>query len=153
MVKYIAIAVLVLLVAVSWFMFYKAGDEQRSLAKQIDELYEAGDEEEQVPALRTRMGEIEGQRTFNGILLAFLSAGLIGIVFVTQLLPALAQKLTHAVYDSGEMVEQDAFHDARVFMARRGVGERHRIIPGGGGAGSAQPDALRGDRENPESAP
>ena len=48
------------------------------------------------------MHGIEGERTFNGILLAFLTAGLVGIVFVTQVLPILAQKMTHAVYDSGE---------------------------------------------------
>ena len=118
MFKYIAMSVLVLLVAGSWLMFYRAGDEQRSLAKQINELYEQGDDEEQVPALKVKMNSIEGQRTFNGILLAFLSAGLIGIVFVTQVLPAIAQKITHAVYDSNEQVEQDAFHDARVFMAQ-----------------------------------
>lgn len=99
-------------------MFYKAGDEQRSLAKQIDKLYEQGDEEEQVPALKVKMNGIEGQRTFNGILLAFLSAGLVGIVFVTQVLPAIAHKITHSVYDSGEQVEPDAFHQARVLMAQ-----------------------------------
>lgn len=118
MIKNICIAVLVLLVAGSWLMFYKAGDEQRSIAKQIDVLYEQGDSEEEVPALKVKMNSIEGQRTFNGILLAFLSAGLIGIVFVTQVLPAIAQKITHAVYDSNEQVEPDALHAARVLMAQ-----------------------------------
>lgn len=99
-------------------MFYKTGDEGRDIEKKIELLYERGDPEEQVPELKTKMHGIEGQRVFSGILLSFLSAGLVGIVFVTEVLPIFAQKLTHAVYDSGEEVEQDAFHDARVLMAQ-----------------------------------
>lgn len=99
-------------------MFYKTGDEGRDIEKKINLLYERGDPEEQVPELKTKMHGIEGQRVFSGILLSFLSAGLVGIVFVTEVLPIFAQKLTHAVYDSGEEVEQDAFHDARVLMAQ-----------------------------------
>lgn len=118
MIKYIGIALLLLLVAGSWLMFYKAGDEARDLQKQVDLLDSTGDPEEKAPALKVQMFSIEGQRTFSGILLTFLSAGLVGIVFVTQVLPILAQKMTHAVYDSGEEVEPDAFHDARVLMAQ-----------------------------------
>ena len=118
MIKYIGIGILFLLVAGSWFMFYKAGDEGRDIEKKIELLYERGDPEEQVPELKTKMHGIEGQRVFSGILLSFLSAGLVGIVFVTEVLPIFAQKITHAVYDSGEEVEQDAFHDARVLMAQ-----------------------------------
>lgn len=118
MVKYVTIAVLLLLLAGSWLVFYKAGDEARDIEKRIEQLTEQGDPEEKVPEMKSRMTGIEGERTFSGILLSFLSAGLIGIVFVTQVLPLIAQKLTHAVYDSGERVERDAFHDARVFMAQ-----------------------------------
>lgn len=99
-------------------MFYKSGDEARDLAKRVDVLVDLGDPEGEVPALKTEMQGIEGERTFTGILLAFLSAGLVGIVFVFEVLPLIAQKLTHAVYDSGEEVEQDAFHTARVLMAQ-----------------------------------
>lgn len=118
MVKFIGIAFLTLLVAGSWFMFYKAGDEARDIEKRINQLYENGDPEEQVPVLKVKMQSNEGQRTVSGLLLAFLSAGLVGIVFVTQVLPAFAHKITHAVYDSGERVEADPFHDARVLMAQ-----------------------------------
>lgn len=118
MIKYIGIGILFLLVAGSWFIFYKAGDEGRDIEKKIELLYERGDPEEQVPELKAEMHSIEGQRVFSGILLSFLSAGLVGIVFVTEVLPIFAQKLTHAVYDSGEEMEQDAFHDARVLMAQ-----------------------------------
>jgi len=116
--SFIGIVVLVGLVAGSWFLFYQAGDEMRDLQEQIEEARATDDPEELVPALRSELSGVEGARIFNGIILAFLSAGLVGIVFVTQLLPMLAQKLTHAVYDSGEEVEADPFHDARVLMAQ-----------------------------------
>lgn len=118
MIKYIGMAILVILVAGSWFKFYQSGEKARQLTEQIDEYYNIGDPEEEVPALKTELNSLEGERTFNGILLAFLSAGLVGIVFVSWLLPIFAHKLTHAVYDSGEEVETDPFHDARVLMAQ-----------------------------------
>jgi TolA-binding protein len=61
---------------------------------------------------------VQGQKTLSGILLAFLTAGLVGIIFVVDVLPALAHKFTHAVYDSAEMVEEDVMHDARAKMAQ-----------------------------------
>jgi tetratricopeptide (TPR) repeat protein len=118
MIKYIGIGVLLLLVAGSWIMFYKAGDEAKSLQKQAEVLHDEGDPDELLPDLKAKISGMEGQRTFSGILLAFLSAGLVGIVFAIEVLPILAQKLTHVVYDSGEVVEQDVFHDARVLMAQ-----------------------------------
>jgi tetratricopeptide (TPR) repeat protein len=116
--SFIGIVVLVALVAGSWFLFYQAGDEMRDLQEQIEKARATDDPDELVPALRSEFSGVEGARIFNGIILAFLSAGLVGIVFVTQLLPMFAQKLTHAVYDSGEEVEADPFHDARVLMAQ-----------------------------------
>ncbi len=118
MIKYIGMAILALLVAGSWYMFHKSGEDSRRLEDQVRELYAIGDPEEKAPELKAEIASAEGTRVFNGILLAFLSAGLVGIVFVVELLPIFAQKLTHAVYDSGEEVEQDAFHDARVLMAQ-----------------------------------
>lgn len=115
---YIGLALLTILVAGSWLLFYKAGDEMKALQAQIEEVQNMGDPEEEMPELRSKMTGIEGERIFKGILLAFLSAGLVGIVFVTQVLPIIAQKLTHAVYDSSEEVEPDAFHTARVLMAQ-----------------------------------
>ena len=116
--SFIGLAVLTILVAGSWFLFYQTGNDMRELQDQIEEARNIGDPEEEMPELRSKLSGVEGQRIFNGILLAFLSAGLVGIVFVTQLLPIFAHKLTHAVYDSGEEVEADPFHDARVLMAQ-----------------------------------
>lgn len=118
MLRYIYIGVLVIFVTGSWYLFNKSGDEGRDIDKRIYLLIDKGDPEELVPKLETQVQSIEGERLFYGLLLAFLSAGLVGIVFVTELLPLLAQKMTHAVYDSGEEIERDAFHDARVLMAQ-----------------------------------
>ncbi|MFK7851016.1 MAG: tetratricopeptide repeat protein [Akkermansiaceae bacterium] len=115
---YIGMAIVAILVAGSWLLFYQAGNEMREVQEQIAEAKDLGDPEENLPELNNRITSIEGQRIFNGILLAFLSAGLFGIVFVSVLLPMFAQRMTHAVYDSGEEVEADPFHDARVLMAQ-----------------------------------
>ena len=118
MVKYIGIAVLVLLVGGSWFKFYQSGVEMEELSEQIEVRLVEGAPDQELAAMRVDLGGLEAERVFNGILLVFLTAGLVGIVVVTQVIPVLADKMTHAVYDSGEQVEQDAFHGARVLMAQ-----------------------------------
>ena len=50
---------------------------------------------------------------------ALLLAGMyVGIMFVVYVLPAITDKATTAVLDSGEMVERDPLHDARAAYAR-----------------------------------
>jgi tetratricopeptide (TPR) repeat protein len=71
-----------------------------------------------VDAKHKASDELESRAVFTGILLAFLSAGYVGILFVAYILPALANKFTHAVYDSGELVEHDAMRDARSLIAQ-----------------------------------
>jgi tetratricopeptide (TPR) repeat protein len=118
MIKNISMAVLALLVAGSWFWFYQSGKEMRALEERISEQYAIGDPGEKIPGLKSELSSLEGPRVMGGIFLAFMSAGLVGIVFATQVLPLIAQKLTHAVYDSGEEAEKHPFHDARVLMAQ-----------------------------------
>jgi tetratricopeptide (TPR) repeat protein len=60
----------------------------------------------------------EGELVFNGMLMTFLTAGYLGVLFVVYLLPTIAHKFTHAVYDSGEMIESDPMHDARALVAQ-----------------------------------
>lgn len=112
------ILVLVALVGGSWFMYLKSGNEMTALDREIVALQEAGDPQNEIPELETERQSLEGEKTFNGILLTFLSAGLVGILFVVYLLPFFAQRVTHAVYDSAEMVERDVMHDARSLMAQ-----------------------------------
>jgi tetratricopeptide (TPR) repeat protein len=118
MLKYISIAVLALLVAVSWYKFNQSGVESEKLRVQAEKLSYEPETEEEALELEKKLNGMEGERIFTGILLTFLSAGLIGIVFVTQVLPMLAHRVTQAVYENNEQVEADPFHEARVLMAQ-----------------------------------
>jgi tetratricopeptide (TPR) repeat protein len=118
MIKNISMAVLALLVAGSWLWFYQSGKEMRTIEKRIAEQYAISDPGEKIPALKSELRSLEGPRVMGGIFLAFMSAGLVGIVFATQILPMIAQRLTNAVYDSSEEAEKHPFHDARVLMAQ-----------------------------------
>ena len=101
-----------------WVVFVKSGGEIKSKTAQVAALQELGDLDGQVPRLEGQIQTLTGQRIFNGILLAFLSAGFLGLVFVFEILPSFAQRLTHAIYDSAEMIEQDVMHDARSLLAQ-----------------------------------
>ena len=110
--------VLAVLVAGSWMMYSKTGKEMSRVDAQISQLEDTGTDEEQVAKLKTDLQSMEGEKTFNGILLTFLSAGLVGIFVVVHLLPFFAQRVTHAVFDRGEKVEKDVMHDARSLLAQ-----------------------------------
>lgn len=118
MLKYISIAVLTALIAVSWYQFSQAGAAEENLKAKIEELKYDPETEEEARELKKQLNGMHGERLFTGILLTFLSAGLLGIVFVTQVLPMLANKVSTAVYSNNEKVEADPFHDARVLMAQ-----------------------------------
>jgi tetratricopeptide (TPR) repeat protein len=109
--------ILALLVGGSWFMYSISGGKLQDIETRMEALEMKGELEE-LPKLKTDIQSLEGERTFNGILLAFLSAGLIGIVFVLEVLPIIAHRMTHAVYDSGEMVEDDPMREARSLVAQ-----------------------------------
>lgn len=102
-----------------WFMTKDDGKVAR-IQQEIAEIEDLGyqDQMERIPSMRDEIENIESSKTLTGILMAFLSAGLVGIVFVVDILPAIAHKFTHAVYDSGEEVEEDPMHDARALMAQ-----------------------------------
>lgn len=116
--KWILCIILVVLVGGSWALYAKKGTETQALKARIDQMESLGDSEEQIPKLRTDVATMEGERTMVGILLTFLSAGLFGIFFVVNVLPFFVQRMTHAVYDSGERVEKDALHSARSLTAQ-----------------------------------
>jgi tetratricopeptide (TPR) repeat protein len=118
MMKWITCLILAALVAGSWMMFTSTDDKLKELKREIIAHEDEGDPDSKVPDLQSELGSLEGQKTFNGILLTFLSAGLVGIVFVVYLLPFFAQRVTHAVYDSAEMVEKDVMHNARSLVAQ-----------------------------------
>ncbi len=117
MMKWLLLVVFAGLAAWSWTSYAKKGDSIESIKKQIEQLQELGDPEEEIPKLSSAAQGMEGEKVFNGILLTFLGAGVVGIAFVAILLPLFAQKITHSVYDSGELVEKDAMSSARSLLA------------------------------------
>lgn len=133
--KWLMYVLLVVLVGGSWLLYSKSGDELKQKQDLVQKYVNEGESEE-AAKVEGDIQTIEGQRTFNGILLAFLSAGLVGIVFVFQILPMLAHKVTHAVYDSGEMMEHDVMHDARSLLAQ---GEYHAAIDAFRAAAAKEP--------------
>ncbi len=118
MTKWIMYGLLTVLVAGSWMMYSNTGREMATLEQQIEMQEDNGDPDTKVPEMKTKLQSMEGEKTFNGILLTFLSAGLVGIFVVIHLLPFFAQRVTHAVYDSGEMVQHDVMREARSLMAQ-----------------------------------
>ena len=134
--KWVAKLVLVLLVGGAWWLFSNKGKEIEKLDREIVQLEETDINSEELPAMRSKLDTLKGERTFNGILLTFLSAGLVGIVFVFVVLPMMAHKVTHAIYDSAEMIERDVMHDARALVAQ---GEYHAAIEAFKEAAKAEP--------------
>jgi tetratricopeptide (TPR) repeat protein len=113
--------VLAIAIGAGWFWFMQTGeDEAEKIEAEIERIENEGsvEELETVPTLKENVESARGQKTLTGILLAFLTAGLVGVIFVVDLLPAIAHKFTPAVYDSAEMVEDDVMHDARAKMAQ-----------------------------------
>lgn len=134
--KWLMYLVLFALGVTCWVFFSKKGAEIRDIEQKIIQVENLGDPNEELPALKSKLGSLEGDRTLSGILLTFISAGIAGIIVVVYLLPFFAQRVTHAVYDSAEMIERDVMHDARVLVAQ---GEYHAAIEAFKEAAKAEP--------------
>jgi tetratricopeptide (TPR) repeat protein len=134
--KWAMCIVLVVLVGGSWLAFTNKGREMNKLQQEITKVEETGDPDGILPKMESDLRSMDGEKTFMGILLTFLSAGLVGILFVVYLLPFFAQRVTHSVYDSAEMVEKDLTHDARVLFAQ---GDYHGAIEAFKQAAKAEP--------------
>jgi len=110
--------ILALLCGACW-LWYGLGNRQISHKQElIEKIQTEGDLEGKVADLESELVGLEGQQTFKGILLTFLTAGFIGISFVVHVLPAIVHRFTHAVYDSGEMIDHDVMRDARALLAQ-----------------------------------
>ena len=124
--KWLVTLLLAALILGSWFFYQAAGnkvtakereiaEEQRKMSESEDVDY---DIEERIESLKGERERLAGDRTFSGILVTMLSAGMVGVLFVVFVLPAMAHKFTHAIYDSGEMVQSDPMHDAHSLLAQ-----------------------------------
>ncbi|MEI6654516.1 MAG: tetratricopeptide repeat protein [Verrucomicrobiota bacterium] len=122
--KWLPYLILAALVAGSFWFYQHAIDEQTRIKREISELRQQQIEDrdentaQQITKLKNEAESKASGRILSGILLTFMGAGLLGILFVTFILPALAHSFAHAVYDSGETLEKDAMHDARSLVAQ-----------------------------------
>jgi tetratricopeptide (TPR) repeat protein len=110
--------VLILGVLFAWSKFAGSGDKIEKARQEWADVHNSGEDPERADKLKSAIGSAENEKTFAGILLAFMTAGLVGIIVVAHVLPMLAHRVTHAVYDSGEEVEADPMHDARSKVAQ-----------------------------------
>ncbi len=119
--KWLFYLLLAAAIAGGWIFYNRSGGETKALQAKVDVLENAGiDENNELPKLKSTIDTRSNEKLFSGILLAFLTAGLVGMVVVVDVLPMLAHKATHSVYDSGEKVdnEADAMHAARSKVAQ-----------------------------------
>ncbi|MFD0893483.1 tetratricopeptide repeat protein [Luteolibacter ambystomatis] len=136
--KWAIYLVLAVLVAGGWMYHLKPDSAIAPLQEKIAHAEASGESEEleKIDKWRADIKGKEDEKTFTGILLAFLSAGLVGVVVVMEVLPAVAHRFTHAVYDSAEEVEVDVMHDARSKVAQ---GDYHGAIEAFRTAAAADP--------------
>lgn len=121
MMKWALYGLLILGVAFAWFKFADAGhhiEDEKAKLVALKNNDSGEDMTEEIAKQDTIVKGAEDSKTFSGVLLAFLTAGLVGIVFVIHVLPMLAHRVTHAVYDSAEEVEKDPMHDGRAKVAQ-----------------------------------
>lgn len=128
--------ILALLCGACWLWYGLTNLQIAQKAELIEKIQNAGDPEGKAEGLESERLGLEGQQTFKGILLTFLTAGVVGIVFVVHVLPAVVQRFTYSIYDSGEMVGHDVMRDARSLFAQ---GEYEAAIDEFRGAIAAEP--------------
>jgi len=134
--KWIGFGLLALALGSVWFCFAQSGMESAELKRQIASQYEIGDPDGKVAELDNQLQSNDNFRIVQGVLLTFLTAGVIGVSFVVFALPFFAQRATHAIYDSAEMIEKDVMHSARSLLAQ---GEYDRAIEAFKQAATADP--------------
>lgn len=112
--------VIILALAVGWIKFVQSEKDysDEGINEVLTQMEIDGVPEEEIEKKESEMRGTDATNKFTGMLLGFLTAGYVGVIFVTTVLPALAHKATHAVYDSGEVAAGDPMHDARSFLAQ-----------------------------------
>jgi len=110
-------AILLVVLLAGWVHFVQSRGEAAAMVGRADAAAMVG-QFESSDVIRKAADEKESLTVFTGVLLAFLSAGFVGIAFVAYVLPAMANKFTHALYESGASVEADPMRDARALVAQ-----------------------------------
>ncbi|HVJ45025.1 MAG TPA: tetratricopeptide repeat protein [Luteolibacter sp.] len=116
--KRVVLLVALLLLGVSWLLYERSGREIGGLEKRIEALQVEGDPESRIDAVRGKIQELEGSRTFNGILLVIFGAGFVGILFVVFVLPNWAGRMAEGMYGSNAELEDAPGREARALLAK-----------------------------------
>ncbi|MGC4015404.1 MAG: tetratricopeptide repeat protein [Luteolibacter sp.] len=134
--KWVIYLVLAVLVAGGWMYHFQPSSEVQALQKKIEQANATNEDIDEVPKWQDEIEAKASENKFSGMMWAFLTAGLVGVIVVVEVLPAIAHRFTHAVYDSGEEVEVDVMHDARSKVAQ---GDYHGAIEAFRQAAAAEP--------------
>lgn len=111
---------LLLLVAClySWKLFVDQAAKLEKLHAEYEQMHNEGADEDELARKGDELSSAKSLRIANGLLLTFLTAGVLGILVVVYLLPLFAHKVTHSVYGSNEQVEKDPMRDAHSLLAQ-----------------------------------
>ena len=114
-----AFHVILLLLALSfWKGFLDSGKNLEALNERLEEVEQMGDPKDEADSIEGEITSAQSWRMILGLLLTIGTASVAGIFVWAYLLPYLAQRATHVVYDSGEMLEKDSMREAHSLIAQ-----------------------------------
>ena len=102
----------------AWIAFINKGKEIEGMEAELQLVMDEGDLDGEAHFMENEVSEQKGMRILTGVLMTFLTAGVVGILVAVYILPYFAQRVTHAVYDSGEMLEKDTMREAHSLIAQ-----------------------------------
>ena len=101
-----------------WKGFADKGGQIEELQTQLEKVEDLGDPKDEAEGIKGKVTSVEGERLMLGMLLTIFSCVVAGIFVWAYLLPYIAQRATHAIYDSGEVLEKDKMREAHSWLAQ-----------------------------------
>lgn len=117
-VKHLFHLALLLLTFFFWKGFADSGTEIEVLQQHLEKVEGMGDPKDETDDIEQDINAAQGQRIFMGLMLTVGSCAVVGIFVWSYMLPLIAQRATHAIYDSGELLEKDAMREAHSLLAQ-----------------------------------
>ncbi len=102
----------------SWVLFNQQGPKIDRLEAELEELHNQGAEEDALLKKEDEWNNAKSLRIANGLLLTFLTSGVVGILVVSYLIPLFAQRMTQVAYGSDEELGRDAMREAHSLLAQ-----------------------------------
>ena len=117
--KHVFLLVLLLLTFFFWKGFADGAGEIEKLQEQLSEVENLGDPKDEAEGIEKKIDGVEGQRIFMGLLLTIGSCAVAGMFVWAYILPFLASRATGAIFEGGDIVEQDdPMRGARACLAQ-----------------------------------